>query len=114
MYVTSFPSGQGKWQISTEGGTELCWNPKGRELFWRKGDKLLSAAVEGKTTLMVGRPRVLFSGFMHGYPGLPLYDVSRDGQRLLMLKESEAESAPSQLNVVLNLFEGPLNLTGGK
>jgi len=36
----------------------------------------------------------------------PNYDVSRDGQRFLMLKPSEQEaSAPTQINVVLNWFE---------
>jgi hypothetical protein len=34
------------------------------------------------------------------------YDVSRDGQRFLMLKPSEqAQAAPTQINVVLNWFE---------
>jgi hypothetical protein len=30
------------------------------------------------------------------------YDVSTDGQRFLMIKASEQESAATQLNVVLN------------
>jgi hypothetical protein len=40
-------------------------------------------------------------------PGaLPNYDVSPDGQRFLMLKPIEQEqSAPTQINVVLNWFE---------
>jgi hypothetical protein len=34
------------------------------------------------------------------------YDVSPDGQRFLMLKPSEqAQSAPTQMNIVLNWFE---------
>ena len=36
----------------------------------------------------------------------PNYDLSPDGQRFLMLKPSEQEqSAPTQINVVLNWFE---------
>jgi hypothetical protein len=39
-------------------------------------------------------------------PGtLTNYDVSHDGQRFLMLKPSEQETAPTQINVVLNWFE---------
>jgi serine/threonine protein kinase len=36
---------------------------------------------------------------------LPNYDVLPDGQRFLMLKPSEQEAAPTQINVVLNWFE---------
>ena len=36
----------------------------------------------------------------------PSYDVSSDGQRLLMLKPAEEkQAAPTQINVVLNWFE---------
>jgi hypothetical protein len=36
----------------------------------------------------------------------PDYDVSPDGQRILMVKPSEsAEAGPTQINVVLNWFE---------
>jgi hypothetical protein len=57
------------------------------------------------------------SGFTHGTPrrlfeGLYLkgtfhaYDVSPDGQHFLMIKPSEeAQTVPSQINVVLNWFE---------
>ena len=33
------------------------------------------------------------------------YDVSPDGQRFLMIKDSDTESFPSQINVVLNWTE---------
>ena len=33
------------------------------------------------------------------------YDVSPDGQRFLMVKETEQTTAPVQINVVLNWFE---------
>jgi hypothetical protein len=36
---------------------------------------------------------------------MPNYDVSRDGQRLLMVKAAEQEQAATQINVVLNWFE---------
>jgi len=50
------------------------------------------------------KPKLLFEG--HYETGLlgfePDYDVSPDGQRFLMVKASEQESPPTQLNVVLN------------
>jgi hypothetical protein len=49
---------------------------------------------------------MLFDGRYESAP-FPIanYDVSPDGQRFLMLKPSEQEVAPTQINVVLNWFE---------
>ena len=33
VYVRPFPSAEGKWQISTDGGTYPTWSPKRNELF---------------------------------------------------------------------------------
>jgi len=105
VYVTSFPSGQGKWQISTEGGTQVIWAPTGRELFWRNGDKVMAAGVEANTTFAAAKPMLLFSAaYMRHWQGLPDWDITPDGQRFVMIKNSEAES-PTQVNVVLNWFE---------
>jgi serine/threonine protein kinase/Tol biopolymer transport system component len=107
IYVQPYPGPGGKWQISTQGGTEPVWNPNGRELFYRSGDKMMAVEITAQPSFSVGKPKVLFEG-----PYLPTpatfsnYDVSPDGQRFLMLKPSEsAEAAPTQINVVLNWFE---------
>ena len=114
VYVTSFPAAVGKYQVSTEGGTEVAWAPSGRELFWRNEEKFMVAGVDAGTRFAATKPRLLFSGYVRGYPGLPQYDVATDGQRFLMLRPSEAESAPAQLNIVLNWFEELHKLTGEK
>ena len=43
--------------------------------------------------------------------GFTNYDVSRDGQRFLMIR-NERTAAPTQLNVVLNWFEELKRRTG--
>jgi Tol biopolymer transport system component len=107
IYVQPYPGPGGKWQISTEGGTEPVWNPNGRELFYRSGDKMMAADIATHPSFTAGKPRVLFEGRYNPAPGTtPNYDVSPDGQRFLMIKPSEqAEAAPTQINVVLNWFE---------
>jgi eukaryotic-like serine/threonine-protein kinase len=107
IYVRPYPGPGGKWQISTEGGTEPAWNPKGRELFYRSGNKMMAVEVTTQGTFSAGKPKMLFEG---PYQLTPLtatnYDLSPDGQRFLMLKPSEsAEAAPTQITVVLNWFE---------
>ncbi len=107
IYVRPFPGPGGKLQISTEGGTEPMWPRNGRELFYRNGDKMMAAAVETRPAFAAAKPKLLFEG--HYETGVfafqPNYDVASDGQRLLMLKASEQESAATQINVVENWSE---------
>jgi eukaryotic-like serine/threonine-protein kinase len=107
VYVQPFPGPGGKYPISTEGGTEPVWNPKGRELFYRSGDKMMAVDIATQPSFSAGKPKVLFEGHYQPTPlTFPNYDVSPDGQRFLMLKPVEAgEGAPTQIDVVLNWFE---------
>jgi eukaryotic-like serine/threonine-protein kinase len=108
VYVLAYPGPGGKWQISTEGGTEPVWNSNGQELFYRSGDKMMAVDIATRPSFTAGKPRVLFEGRYNPAPGTtPNYDVSPDGQRFLMIKPSEASeaAAPTQINVVLNWFE---------
>jgi Tol biopolymer transport system component len=108
VYVQAFPGPGGKWQVSTEGGTEPVWNRNGRELFYRSGDKMMAVDVELQPTFTVGKPRVLFQGeyFASVFPFTgTAYDVSADGQRFLMVKQTEQTAAAVQMNVVVNWFE---------
>jgi serine/threonine-protein kinase len=107
IYVQPYPGPGGKWQISTDGGTEPVWNPNGRELFYRSGDKMMAVDIATQPSFSVGKPRMLFEGQYQPTPvTFPNYDVSPDGQRFLMLKPSEqSQAAPTQINVVLNWFE---------
>jgi eukaryotic-like serine/threonine-protein kinase len=107
IYVQPYPGPGGKWQISTEGGTEPTWNPNGRELFYRSGDKMMAVEIATQPSFSASKPRVLFEGRYEPSPATsPNYSVSPDGQRFLMLKSAEQEAAaPTQINVVLNWFE---------
>jgi Tol biopolymer transport system component/predicted Ser/Thr protein kinase len=106
IYVQPYPGPGGKWQISTEGGTEPVWNPNGRELFYRVGDKMMAVDIATQPGFAAGKPRMLFEGqYLPAPATAPNYDVSPDGQRFLMIKASEQAQAPTQINVVLNWFE---------
>ena len=107
IYVQSYPGPGGKWQISTEGGTEPVWNRNGRELFYRVGNKMMAVEIATHPGFVPGKPRMLFEGPYVATPFTsPYYDVAPDGQRFLMLKPTEpAQAAPTQINVVLNWFE---------
>src|ERR1700676_3906504 len=62
VYVQPYPGPGGKWQISTEGGTEPVWNPNGRELFYRSGAKMMVVDIATQPNFVPGKPRMLFEG----------------------------------------------------
>jgi serine/threonine-protein kinase len=108
VYVQPYPGPGGKYQISTEGGTEPIWNPKGKELFYRSGDKMMTVDVVTQPSFSIGKPRMLFQGpYLPTNTTTPMYDVSPDGHRFLMIKASEATASSSltQIVVVLNWTE---------
>ena len=108
VYVQPYPGPGGKYQISTEGGTEPVWNPKGGEIFYRSGDKMMAVDVSTQGTFTAGKPRMLFQGpYMLTQITFPYYDVSPDGQRFLMIKPGVQTSTSSlaQIVVVQNWFE---------
>jgi Tol biopolymer transport system component len=99
VFVTAFPSGEGKWQISTDGGTEPVWSPDGRELFYRAGDRVMVVPIETTPVFSHGKPRTVFQGrYLHCCPGLPEYAVAPDGKTLLMLA-GPAEQAVEEIRL---------------
>jgi eukaryotic-like serine/threonine-protein kinase len=107
IYVQPFPGPGGKWQLSTDGGIEPVWNPNGRELFYRSGDRMMAVAVTTAPTFSAGRPQMLFRGeyLASPFPATGVtYDVTRDGQRFLMVKDAP-QAANMQIHVVVNWFE---------
>lgn len=108
VYVQPYPGPGGKYQISAEGGTEPVWNPNGKELFYRSGDKMMAADITTQPAFSAGKSKMLFEGPYVPTPlTFPNYDVSPDGQRFLMIKPAELNSASSltQIVVVQNWFE---------
>jgi hypothetical protein len=107
-------SGTRSTSVSTEAGTHPKWNPNGRELFYRNGDKMMVVDVRTSPDLALSDPWVLFE---HRYSfgsaqTVANYDISPDGQRFLRVKD---ESASGTINIVVNWFEelrrGPTSRT---
>jgi len=109
VYVIPFPEGRlgGLAQVSADGGREPVWAHNGPELFYRNGaDELVVVQFTEEPTFTVVGEEVLFS--MSDYltsNGHPMYDVSLDDQRFVMLRFVGNESASTQLIMVTNFFE---------
>jgi eukaryotic-like serine/threonine-protein kinase len=86
IYVQSFPAGGAKWLVSSGGGILARWRSDGKELFYRGLDgKLIVASVRSAPGgLEFGTPTALFiTSEPQGQFSYP-YDVSSDGQRVLL------------------------------
>jgi serine/threonine-protein kinase len=107
IYLRPYPGPGGKRQISTDGGQEPAWNPKGGELFYRSGNKVMAVNIDTESGFSAGSPRTLFEGsYLPTTASFSYYDISPDGERFLMLKPVETEAtAPTQIHVVLNWHE---------
>jgi len=97
VYVTSFPSGGTRWQVSGGGGTQPRWSADGRELYFVSADgTLMAAAVDGRgSRFEVKDVRPLFRVNMYTGPrsGMYGYDVAPDGKRFLVNDAGEAGAA---------------------
>ena len=104
VYVRPFPGPGTRSQVSIDGGTAPVWSRDGRELFFAKGDALFATAVSLGGTFTSGAVRRLFSGPYSFDEVTVNYDVAPDGQHFLVPR-SRVDSAPRQLELVLNWFE---------
>ena len=113
IYVRPFPNVDGgKWQVSTNGGTQPLWARNGQELFYESMGALMRVPLATGSKFEAGTPRKLFDApSLFRAPGLGLgrmYDVSADGQRFLMIKDSSgADERPLSPRMILvqNWFE---------
>ncbi len=115
MYVQPFPNLGSRHQISTDGGTAPAWSRDGRELFYTTTEtfggqatltRMMAVAVATAPTFVASPPRLLFEGRYGASAQVRPYDVSRDGQRFLMVKQKErAPISASQMILVQNWFE---------
>jgi eukaryotic-like serine/threonine-protein kinase len=85
VYVTSFPGGGAKWQVSASGGSFPKWRRDGKELFWLgAADNMMAADVNTSgSTVRMGTPQVLFhAGGVQTQQGP--YAVTADGKKFLI------------------------------
>lgn len=111
VYVRPFPAADGRWQISTAGGTLPLWSHDGRELFFvAPDDRVMIVSVSA-------RPSSFAAGKPEPWPGARLqprvgnsssYDVAPDGKRLAALlatTDAGSDKSPTHVTFLLNFFD---------
>ncbi len=98
VYVTPFPGPGSKWQISTNEGDRPQWSQDGKELFYLDNTEHINVAEVNGTgvTFKIGKVDKLFE--INGSRPGNVYNVSKDGQHLLV---NQILQAVSKSKVVL-------------
>jgi Tol biopolymer transport system component len=102
IYVQAFIGPGGKWQISSNGGSEPQWGPGGDELYYLGPDlKMMRVKVETGETFDAGIPESLFPVSLRPITLRNRFVVSPDGERFLLLSSLREDTTPPT-TVVLN------------
>ena len=110
IYVERYPELGSRQQISTAGGQLPVWSRNGRELFFSGPDsrQMLAVPVQSGTTLVAGRPQVLFEfAMLPVAAGNRPWDLAPDG-RFVIIGSGQVDagdSAPANLILVQHWFE---------
>jgi len=105
IYVRPFPGNEPKRQVSFDGGMHPKWTRGGREIVYRAPGPppaVMAVPVELDADFRAGAPRRLFDDKYRKPEAVELssYDVSRDGERFLMIEEPPFAAPPRQIVVV--------------
>ena len=103
IYVRPFnasgPSlGEGKWQVSRDGGTSAKWRNDGKEIYFRVGEAPFAAEINATgSAFQSGTPKRLFDAPFNGN-----WDVTGDGKRFLMTVAPKQQNGQTPITVILN------------
>lgn len=107
VYVRPFPAADTETQVSVNGGQQPVWARNRPELFYlNDAGEMVSVEVLPGTEFRTGAEQVLFlatayrADFYHA-----AYDVTADGERFVMIRNSDSGSFEEQLIVVENWHE---------
>ncbi len=104
VYVVASGEGQGKWQISANGGVMPRWSHDGKELYYFDPTfSLFAVPVKAAgSALQFGTPQTLVTNWT--VPSVPLYDVSPDGKKILL--DRVPQQVSQSVTVVTNFSAG--------
>jgi len=101
VYLTHFPSGGAKYQVSLDGGSQPVWSPDGKRLYYLDARQRLTVVdvQVGNDSVNVGAAKVLFQTGVRASSLGGGYDVARDGRFIL---NNSVNESPAPLIFVLN------------
>jgi hypothetical protein len=105
LTTQGFPEADGRWMVSNDGGTRGAWDPvwddDGRELFYRRGNSVMSVSVTPGAGFAFGTPRALFGVIVKSGAGGG-FAVTDKGQRILSNELPPADPSKSGARLIQN------------
>ena len=106
VVVRSWPSGDCRLQLSTDGGSLPQWDASAKAVYYvdLKGRLMKVRVSEAGPTLRADAPQALFQTPLSSATTSPghLYDVSADGKRFVLYTESDQNGLSQHLDLVLD------------
>jgi Tol biopolymer transport system component len=102
VYLTPFPGGGARWQVSTGGGADAAWRADGKELFFLDpSDTMMAVDVDvSGSTPRLGKPHALFQA-VGVQRQVGSYVVSADGKKFL-INSGSTKQGGEPLTLVTN------------
>jgi Tol biopolymer transport system component len=107
IYMTRYPKADGKWQVSTAGGTWPRWGPKGDRIYYLENGVMMEVSLEIDETVRLGTPQKLFalaSTSLQTWGWRP-FDISSDGERFLLVQGHSDQNEYGGIVVVKNWLQ---------
>ncbi len=113
IYLKPFPGGEGKWQVSVDGGSWPRWSAAGDRLYYAQEEAIMEVDVATEPRLRLGSPRIALARkplgwrLVFGWP--PGFDVEPGGERFIVAQSVGGSQELSGIIVLENWigeFEG--------
>jgi Tol biopolymer transport system component len=105
IYLTSFPTAEGKWLVTNAGGQWPRWDATGRRLYFVQESDVMELEVTGDSAPVLGSAARLFTRSFSTAGGFALtqgFDVTRDGSKFVMTTLPQSAAAHLSITVVQN------------
>ena len=106
VMVREFPEGEGRWQVSANGGVQPRWSRDGTELFYIEDNTLTAVQVSLSPNFVVGEAQPLFDAPLLGRSTWD-YDVSADGRFVIVdfVQPEEMLTHTPSIHIIENWYE---------
>ena len=107
VFCTRFPSGEGRWQVSSDGGSRPHWSPDGATVYYMtKDQELMRVEVTREPSLRFGIPQLVFPA-KPDIAEFAIINAAPDGERFVSVRgrDEEAAAAGYKLLLIENWFE---------
>jgi len=106
VYITGFPSAEGRWQVSIDGGEVPQWRPDGDAVYFEWGRRVFKVEIARRGSgLRTSSPSVLLDGREHGLLPWDGFHVTDDVARVVTVRaveDEDTEKPPPGIHVVEN------------